>query len=56
MKKLWKWLFGTRTKQCVIHDVSKSFLREGKTITNQKFVKTPRPNIIPAPQSRKNVC
>ena len=24
MKKLWKWLFGTRTKQCNIHDVSGS--------------------------------
>jgi hypothetical protein len=22
MKKLWKWLFGTRNKQCNIHDVS----------------------------------
>ena len=21
MLKLWKWLFGTRTKQCNIHDV-----------------------------------
>lgn len=21
MKKLWKWLFGTRKKQCNIHDV-----------------------------------
>jgi DnaJ-class molecular chaperone len=24
MKKLWKWLFGTRKQQCNIHDVSKS--------------------------------
>ncbi|HRW21574.1 MAG TPA: hypothetical protein P5509_06345 [Bacteroidales bacterium] len=22
MKKLWKWLFGTRKQQCNIHDVS----------------------------------
>jgi hypothetical protein len=25
MKKVWKWLFGTRTKQCNIHDVSESY-------------------------------
>lgn len=24
MKKLWKWLFGTRKQQCNIHDVSKN--------------------------------
>jgi hypothetical protein len=29
MKKLWKWLFGTRKQQCNIHDVSNSLdLRE----------------------------
>ena len=24
MKKIWKWLFGTRNHQCNIHDVSHS--------------------------------
>ena len=24
MKKLWKWLFGTRNQQCNIHDISKN--------------------------------
>jgi uncharacterized protein YdaU (DUF1376 family) len=28
MKKLWEWLFGTRNKQCNIHDVSNQFYCE----------------------------
>jgi hypothetical protein len=33
-----------------ISNVRYTFLRKGKTITNQKFVTTPKPKIKPAPQ------
>ena len=31
MKKLWKWLFGTRKQQCNIHGVSTSICHCGET-------------------------
>jgi len=36
--------------------VSNTFLREGKVISNQKFVKTPRPKIKPRGDVSKNCC
>lgn len=37
MKKLVKWLFGTRTKQCDIHDVSCSFIEGEKVIFDDGY-------------------
>jgi hypothetical protein len=49
MLKFIKRLFKNKRK-LNIGDVRHTFLREGKTITNQKFGTKPKPKIKPAPQ------
>lgn len=39
MKKLWKWLFGTRKQQCSIHDVSGSTLLDTNKINFDSIIK-----------------
>jgi hypothetical protein len=54
MLKFIRNLFKRKKHQCNIHNVSHTFIREGKEMTNTKIVTTSRPNIYPAPQPRIN--
>lgn len=56
MIKFIKNLFKGRNQQCNIPVVSNTILREGKTMTNQKFVTTPKPKVKPSPQIPRRNC